>query len=207
LRLAACFPQARFHSRAEMAEQHQRALPPARFPSLDAVRRLPYLNLLKFTSVHAGGSGWHLVLDSDMLFFRRPDILLDWMKAPDQPICLTDVASSYGYPTAAMAELAGAPIPEKINVGLLGLDSGRIDWDRVESWTRELLARHGMSYFLEQALVAMLLAGGSHLALPAADYVIMPDPSQCRNPRETLHHYVAGSKRGYFRHAWRHALG
>jgi len=34
----------------------------------------------------------------------------------------------------------------------------------------------------------------------------MPDEAECLNPTAALHHYVAESKRGYFRHAWRHVV-
>jgi hypothetical protein len=41
---------------------------------------------------------------------------------------------------------------------------------------------------------------------PANDYRVMPTEAECRAPTAVLHHYVDTSKRGYFRHAWRHAL-
>jgi hypothetical protein len=46
-----------------------------------------------------GSQGWKLVLDSDMLFFRRPDFLLAWLAAPDRPLHMVDVRS----PTAIRA--------------------------------------------------------------------------------------------------------
>jgi hypothetical protein len=66
-----------------------------------------------------------------------------------------------------------------------------------------LIGRHGTSYYLEQALAALLLAGQSTQPLPVADYRLLPSESECIAPTAILHHYVAESKRGYFRHAWR----
>jgi hypothetical protein len=39
---------------------------------------------------------------------------------------------------------------------------------------------------------------------PAADYVTKPGRAESIAPRAVMHHYVAESKRWYFRHGWRH---
>lgn len=203
--LKSLFPAAEVRRRTDNDARVAAVLPPAKFPFLHD-RRRRYPNILKLTDAHAGARGWRLVLDSDMLFFRHPDFLLAWLAAPDRPLHMVDVTDSYGYPLPVMAEFAGAPIPHLINVGLTGLQSDAIDWEKMESWCRRLIEAHGTSYYLEQALVAMLLAGRDCAIAPAADYVLAPDEAECRAPRAVLHHYVANSKRGYFRHAWRHVV-
>jgi hypothetical protein len=104
-----------------------------------------------------------------------------------------------------MMELAGAPIPERLNVGVCGLRSDTIDWDRLEEWCRDLLEREGSHYLQEQALTAMMLAGGPRIAAPAEQYVVRPGRSETQRPTAALHHYVAESKALYFRFGWRHA--
>jgi len=197
------FPGAILLHRREIEDRLDAHLPAARFPALRGQRRT-YVHLRKLTDAHAGRRGWRMVLDSDMLFFRRPDALLAWLAAPARPVHMLDVHDAYGYPTTTLAILAGRPVPEKINVGVCGLQSDAIDWEKLEHWCRELLARHGTSYYLEQALVALLLTNETPVRLPAADYLLMPTEAECRAPTAALHHYVAESKRGYFRHAWRH---
>jgi hypothetical protein len=49
----------------------------------------------------------------------------------------------------------------------------------------------------------MMFAGQPNVLLPEEDYLVMPSEAECRVPNAVLHHYVAGSKRGYFRHSWR----
>ncbi|HTQ30162.1 MAG TPA: glycosyl transferase family 2 [Opitutaceae bacterium] len=204
-RLARLFPAARWR-RAEIIEAEIDAfLPAAKFPVLRE-RRAHYPNLRKLTDVHAGARGWRLVLDSDMLFFRRPDFLLDWLAAPARPLHMLDVQDSYGYPRPLLESLAGAPLPARVNVGLCGLRSETLDWEKLEFWCRRLIEAEGTSYYLEQALTAMLLAGQDRAIAPAEDYLLLPDEDECRSPRAVLHHYVAHSKRGYFRQAWRVAL-
>lgn len=196
------FPGARLIHRDQMEATLDRCLPADRFPALRSQRQT-YLHLRKLTDAHAGGEGWRLVLDSDMLFFRRPEALLSWLAEARGPLHLTDIADAYGYPASTLEELAGGPLPRRLNVGVCGLRSDAIDWPQLEAWTASLLARHGTSYYLEQALTALLaVRGGSH-RLPEDEYRVLPDEDECRRPTAVLHHYVDLSKRGYFRHAWR----
>jgi hypothetical protein len=190
---------------AEIEERLDRALPADRFPTLRR-RRLEYPHLRKLTDVHAGSTGWKLVLDSDMLFFRTPTVMTDWLAVPDRPFHLTDVENAYGYSAGLLAELAGQPVPDRVNVGACGLKSDEIDWDRLEHWCRATLDREGSSYYQEQALTALLVAGQAARVAPPEDYVVLPTRAQAREPSEVLHHYVAASKAWYFRDAWRRAV-
>lgn len=196
------FPGAEILERSQIEHALDACLPREKFPML-RLQRMTYLHLRKLTDAHAGREGWRLVLDSDMLFFHRPDALMRWIAAPEQPIHMLDVANAYGYPAATLEDLASRKVPDRINVGICGLRSDALDWEKLEWWTSELLARHGTSYYLEQALTALLLAGETSVQLPSESYLLMPDERECRNPRAAMHHYVAESKRGYFRHAWR----
>lgn len=197
------FPGSQIEWSHEIEHRLDAVLPTKKFPSLRTQRRT-YIHLRKLTDVHAGQDGWRLVLDSDMLFFRRPDSLLTWLAAPDRPIHMIDVHNAYGYPIPTLGNLGGRAVPECVNVGVCGLKSDAIDWDKLEHWTARLLTLHGSSYYLEQALVALLLADATPLRLPRADYLLLPDLTECRTPTAALHHYVDLSKRGYFRYAWRH---
>jgi hypothetical protein len=179
-------------------------LPAARFPVLRE-RWKNYPNIRKLTDVHLGSAGWKLVIDSDLLFFRRPDFLLHWLAAPDRILHAVDCAENYGYSRPLLAELAGAPIPPLVNVGLCGLRGDALDWDELERWCATLHAREQTSYYLEQALVAMLTARAQPCAVaPAADYITLPTRAEVLAPRAVMHHYVDTAKRWYFRHGWRH---
>ncbi len=202
--LARALPGVEVRTAAAVLRRLDEHLPAARYPALRA-RRLVYPHLRKLTDVHAGETGWRLVLDSDMLFHRRPDFLLDWLAAPDRPCYIPDVDDAYGYSPGLMAELVGGPVPRRVNVGVCGLRSDAIDWDRLEVWCRTLLEREGSHYLQEQALTAMLVAGQACAVGPAADYVVRPTRSESERPTAALHHYVAESKAWYFRFGWRHA--
>lgn len=200
--LARLFPASRFVTQSDIIARLDTHLPADRFPALRE-RWLNYPNIRKLTEPHLGSSGWKLVLDSDLLFFRRPDFLLGWLDAPNRPLHAVDCETSYGYSRSLMNELACAPVADLVNVGLTGLNSGEIDWERLERWCQALRNREGTSYYLEQALIAMLVAGRSCAIAPASDYVTLPRLPEAQDCHAVMHHYVAESKLWYFQHNWR----
>jgi len=199
------FPAAEFRSQSDTLARLDALIPETRYPRLRE-RWRNYPNIRKLIDVHLGSQGWKLVLDSDMLFFGRPDELVTWMDAPARPLLAVDCTESYGYRRSLMEALAGAPIAPRVNVGVCGLNSSSIDWDQVESWIAALEQAQGQNYYLEQALVAMLTAGQPSDILDAGRYVTMPSREECLAPSVVLHHYVDVSKRWYFTRSWRLAL-
>jgi hypothetical protein len=198
-------PDAKIILKPEIDEYIDKYLPQNKFPYLRE-RRLNYPNMRKVTDIHAGTQGWKLVLDSDMLFFRRPDFLLNWLKYPQQPCHMVDVETSYGYSDAFMTSLAQVEIPERLNVGICGLKSEDIDWEKLEYWCKNMIEQQGTHYYQEQALVAMLMAGKPCAVAPDEDYIVMPKREEVIQPKAVLHHYVADSKPWYFRYGWKHIL-
>lgn len=199
------FPNAKIIFKPEIDEYIDKYLPENKFPYLRE-RRINYPHIRKLTDIHAGAQGWKLVLDSDMLFFRRPDFLLDWLNSPQQPCHMVDVETSYGYSEALMTSLAKSEIPERLNVGICGLKSEDIDWEQLEYWCKTMIEQQGTHYYQEQALVAMLVAGKPRAVAPDKDYIVMPKRKQVIQPQAVLHHYVADSKSWYFRYGWKHIL-
>ena len=202
--LARLFPNVRFVSQEEIIDRLDVHLPVARYPALRE-RWINYPNIRKLIDVHVGQSGWKLVIDSDLLFFRQPSLLIEWLDSPAQPLHAVDCATSYGYTRPLLDSLAGAPVAELVNVGLTGLDGSELDWEKLEYWVRTLIQRERTTYYLEQALVAMLIAGRVCNIAPATDYVTLPRPPEARECRAVMHHYVANSKRWYFQHCWQMA--
>lgn len=192
----------RFHAHADMLRRLEALLPANRFPTLRE-RWQNYPHIRKLIDVHLGRPGWKLVLDSDLLFFRRPDFILSWLAAPDRPLHAVDCVESYGYSRPLLQSLAPAPLPHLLNVGLCGLRGEDLDWERLEHASATLIRAEKTNYYLEQALVALLAAGRDCAVAPAADYVTLPSPAEIAAPRAVMHHYVDTAKRGYFGHAWR----
>lgn len=198
------FPATIFENEHTILQRLDCSLPASRFPTLRA-RRTEFPLLRKITDVHAGLAGWRLFIDSDLLFFRRPDFLLAWHDQAQRPLRGEDICTAYGYSLELLRELAGRAVPERVNTGTLGLRSDAIDWDRLEFWCRELQTRVGPHYYQEQALVALLLAGIDCDVPPPEDHIVGPNPPEALDCRAVMHHYVAHSKRWYLQHNWRRA--
>jgi len=199
------FCGAQIVSSAESDRKLDKYLPFEHFPSLRN-RRLVYPHLRKLIDVHVGEIGWKLVLDSDMLFFKRPEFLLNWLDKPDRPCHMTDIDDAYGYSVQLLTELADAPIPRRLNVGMCGLNSETIDWNRLETWCKVTQEREGSHYLQEQAMVAMLMANQPRAVAPTNEYVVQPSRTSTEHPTAVLHHYVAKSKAWYFRFGWRESV-
>jgi hypothetical protein len=132
--------------------------------------------------------------------------LIKWLQDPKDLIFMKDVEESYGYTKELMSELCqGLTIPVKVNVGIAGMPSEKIDWQKLEWWTGKLLEREGSSYLQEQALTAMIAANKTYKLLDEKSYKVLPK-IQGAQISEVLHHYVAESKYDYFVKGWKHVL-
>ncbi len=201
-----------FYSGVEIREEEEiearlnKHLPFEKYPYLRQRRKL-YPHLRKLTDIHCSESGWQLVLDSDMLFHRKPEALLAWMKNPEFPCYMIDSETSYGYDHEFLESCIEKPLLKKVNVGITGLCSDHIDWDLLEHWCRKMIEERGTQYTQEQALIALYLSTSDNsYALPAKEYLVLPDEKETRAPKATLHHYVAESKSWYFRYGWQHII-
>ena len=234
------FPKGVTLRKDSVKDQIESLLPTEQFPILRQ-RWDDYINIRKLTDVHLGSTGVKLVLDSDMLFFRRSDALLKWwdravaaesaeikgqramvgsqesegsisadssIQRSDisvsvfPPCLMVDCEESYGYSRPLMEELAGTSILPLLNVGICGLSSESLDWEELEQWCQILVEREGTSYYLEQALVAMLASRETPKVMTRKDYITFPTREQTLKGSGVLQHYVADSKPWYFRHAW-----
>ena len=202
-RIRRVFPSTVVYAKKDCQQRLEDHLPRHAFPHLHD-RWHNYPNIRKLVDPHLAGDGVQLVLDSDMLFFSPPTELLDWAdQNSSRPLVMTDIEESYGYPRDVLASLCGASPVAAVNVGITGLHGDNVDFETLEAWIDELHRRFGYHYFLEQALIALLITKLSPMILDAGRYRVLPDPGECEHPTAALHHYVAESKIGYFRHGWR----
>ena len=201
------FPHTQIHAHAALRERLETVLPQHSFPVLRE-RWINYPHIRKLIDIHAGREGWRLVMDSDVLFWRRPQLLLDWNAKPTAPLHAIDGVETYGYPRPELDRLAGTITPPAVNVGLLGLRSDEVDWPFLEHAAASLIATHGTSYYLEQALSALLIARSPSgaIAAPRADYTTLPKQTEIDVPTAVMHHYVDLTRDAYHTHAWRRVL-
>ncbi|MCF3648687.1 hypothetical protein [Synoicihabitans lomoniglobus] len=200
------FPDLVLHAHQTLVERRNEFLPREQFPVL-CERWENYPHIRKIIDVHLARVGPRLVLDSDLLFWREPRFLLDWARSSGPPLHAIDAQENYGYPRGLMEELTGAPIGDRVNVGVCAIRSEQIDWEFLEYASRRMTELHGTNYYLEQALFAMLVAREGPAAIaPATDYITMPSSREIAHPTAAMHHYVDLSRIAYHRQAWRLAL-
>ena len=206
IRINKRLPGAEIITKTVIEQNLEKNLPENNYPILRKKRR-EYPHIKKLIDIHILGiAGWKLVLDSDMLFFNDPIAMCDWVKNSGKPLHMIDCMESYGYSRELMGKLTGNKIPEQINVGAVGLNSDTIDWAKTEDWVKTLEETEGRSYYLEQALSAMLVAGSDCTVLDKGEYIVNPDNTTITNGTGVLHHYVDLSKKGYYNEAWRKVL-
>lgn len=194
-------PGAQIVTAGDIDKNLNEKLPITKYPHLRA-KRLIYPHLRKLTDIHTiDMPGWKLVFDSDMLFWNEPKAIINWLLNPNQPIFMKDCMASYGYTPSLMSGLSGGCIPNMLNVGVIGLNGEAINWVKVQDWMLALEAEQGTSYYLEQALTAMLIGSKQSIQLDAATYQVCP--KQLGLQGIVLQHYVDLSKKLYFKEAWR----
>jgi glycosyltransferase involved in cell wall biosynthesis len=204
--MAKQLPAARVITAEQINENLQKVLPEVNYPYLRKKREV-YPHLRKLTDVHTiPHNKWKLVLDSDMLFWRQPVEIISWLKDPQHPLHMVDCTEAYGYSQELMELLAGSTVKPLLNVGAIGLKSAAIDWNKLENWIKTMEEQEGGSYYLEQALSAMLIGNTHTTVLKAEAYIVNPSKNQIKNKTGILHHYVDLSKEGYFKQAWKHFL-
>jgi hypothetical protein len=198
------FPSVRLVAPEESVAALDERLPAAKYPFLRKIR-LAYIHLRKLTDLHVYEAGWKTVMDADVFFFRRPDQLLRCID--ERCAChMVDCQTSYGCPVSTLEALAGRPVHPKVNVGLLHLESDSLDWDALEHAARSILARHGFSYYLEQALLAYVMGKVGAEPLDADKYLVHPSTPQAKRPDQVAHHYVDRTTMLLFSQGWRKAI-
>lgn len=175
-------------------------LPEDKFPYLNQKRKV-YPHIKKLTDIHTNQSNtFKLVLDSDMLFWKEPTEMIEWLIKPSGALYMLDCIESYGFEIDFMQSLCGFEIPRLINVGVFGINSDIINWESLEHWAKTLEENEGSSYFLEQALSAMIIANEKKTILNNKRWIV--SPNAC-DEEDILHHYVDLSKKYYFEEAWK----
>lgn len=201
------FATIRIITHAEISKRLKEHLPPDLYPYLnEKVAANPLFKKLIYP--HLGQKGSATFLDSDMLFFKRPDEFLYFLNekgdSKADAFCIQDVQRSYGYSESEITLVWPASVSRNINSGLYSLWSENIDFVFIERLVRAFETRFGSQYYMEQLITAIILERFESLFVaPKLEYIVMPGRDAVRNSIGTLQHYVNDSKEFYFKEAWR----
>ena len=149
-----------------------------------------------------------LMLDPDVIFFRRPEALLTELAGDlPSPVFMRDCQDAYLLPRAQMRELLRVDVAPALNTGLVTRRNDAWGLAQVERLLRQLLSVEagGELGLIEQTLIAAAAAASASgpVKLWPEDYVINltdrldPDRITCR-------HYCGPSKPMVMTEAIRH---
>lgn len=203
--LSSVFPNVRIIDKRVCDKAFEESLPRTRYPNLHSWRERQVL-FRKLTDVFGSDDEWRLLFDADMLFFAPPAEIDCALERKGKILVQRDCWETYGYSRKLTESLAGLPLPEAINIGMLLYNGGLTDWDRVEHWLGVLEAKEGRPYNVTQCTFAMLLAGRTIEVLDKEKYKVLASSPDQPVAGRIAEHYVADSKPWYYSRAWRLAV-
>ena len=183
-------PEARWISRQEADELSDQKL--STYPACQRQRRL-HNYLMKVTdTLLFCQSGPFMILDADILFYRRPTEICEWAtKNGDGFLYMTDNKEAYCMPRLDLYECAGIDAVPLLNAGICCVPDGAMNFDFCESILGKLEKKAIHPMFFDQTLLA--LAAGRVSASPLSKaYEI--SWSFFRKPGAICRHYVGPAK-------------
>ncbi len=185
------FPDARVIRRAEADEALAEGL---RDHPVCRENRTKHPWFLKvFDTRHFAPDDRYIVIDSDLVFFRRPDFVLEWMRErPETFWFMEDTKEKYSSDRAGIEAAMGFPIWERVNSGLDLMVRPAVDLDLAERFLERCAPLAREFHFLEQTFFAVAgSAWGRGGKLPA-EYEI--SWTNFRRPGAICRHYVGPFK-------------
>jgi hypothetical protein len=139
-----------------------------------------------------------LQVDSDVLFFSKPDEVLDSVKKGDLNGCFNkDIVNAYTFDEATMGKYIPLPVISNFNAGLFLHNFDETFFDFVDS-IMEKEPQAATSWHLEQTLFAMYASyKGNFLGLPK-DYDLGQKHKKAGNKVKS-EHYVQGTASDFHR--------
>lgn len=132
----------------------------------------------------------YLLLDSDVLFFQKPQEILDWSEDKNPGFLFDpDVKDSYSIPANELEAFFGVNILRRANAGLALIPRAGVDLDVVEEYLVRFEQQSVHNLWLEQTAYVLLASkwAGSAGLLPES-YEMSFEP--CRQKGCVARHYV-----------------
>ena len=190
------FPDARIVQRAEADREVTAAL--EKFPACRDHRTKHNWFLKVFDTRHYAAGRRYIILDSDIVFFRRPSRALDWIDHHSEEMwIMRDDREKYSHPRAEVECAMGVTMVERGNSGLDLMNKESADLGLADRFLSRCAATAHQYEFLEQTIFALWVSawkkGG---LLPADEYEITWN--NFRGPRAVCRHYIGPAKNDAF---------
>ncbi|PAW79853.1 MAG: hypothetical protein B9S32_00555 [Verrucomicrobia bacterium Tous-C9LFEB] len=193
--LREAFPELRVIPRAEADVRMQRLLAP--FPRCWNYRQSHPLGLKIFDMAALTRSERFIILDSDVLFFARPDAILDWVETNrNESRFIEDVAEASNVTAEQAQTQLGVTLWSRVNSGLCLLPSAAVPASFCEKALEQTAILEGHIWRVEQTLFALCASRyGAGGLLPRTYEVTLARHSA---PNATARHYVGAVRNEFY---------
>ncbi len=191
------FPQAELVNPLLVASRMDEAL--RDYPACAEYRKSHPLARKIFDIPVLAGSREHLfILDSDVLFFQRPDELLRWAEErPAESWFNEDAKEGALISPAEASEKLDCALWPRVNSGLVALHRPSIDLAFCERALRETSLLEGHIWRVEQTLFALCASKAASGGLLPSTYEVSLGKN--RHPDAVARHYVGAVRKHFYR--------
>ncbi|HEX4085457.1 MAG TPA: hypothetical protein VHY22_11135, partial [Chthoniobacteraceae bacterium] len=138
-----------------------------------------------------------IILDSDLLFFRKPEVILRWCDdGKDQCWFNRDVHEALPISRSQVREKLGIDLWHRVNSGLCLLQKSAIDLNLCERALRETNLATKNLWLVEQTLFAICASARGRGGLLPAEYEISKKPNA--SPDVVMRHYVGAVRDRFY---------
>jgi hypothetical protein len=198
------FPDAVIATQSAVDELAETALRQAGHERLDALRR-KVIHLQKLTDFVLFCPAKRIaILDSDILFFRSPDEILEALERPGVTYFQKDAIDAYVLSPAEALAAFGVTLQPRLNVGMMVFDRELLDFPKIEKWLAHpvLAPYHGIPH-IEQTFWAILACARGDVATFSGSYMLSMVESVDLSDA-VARHYVSPVRRALFEEGMRH---
>jgi len=143
------------------------------------------------------GADRFIILDSDLLFFRKPEAVLRWCESGNGECWFNeDAIEALPIAQAEAREKLGFDIWPRVNSGLCLIERAAIDLDTCERALRETSLLSGHIWLVEQTLFAICASARGRGGLLPPEYEVSLEKKA--RPDAVARHYVGAVRQRFF---------
>ena len=167
------------------------------FPSCRENRLRHHWFLKVFDTRHYAPHRHYIVIDSDILFFHRPQLLMDWVNdASSHFFVMKDTQEKYSHPRPAIEEVLGVKMIGKVNSGLDLIPKEQFSLELAEIFLKSCAGSAVHYEFLEQTIFAIMASHSPCGRQLPREYEI--SWNRIRRRSAVCRHYVGPTKKDLF---------
>jgi len=138
-----------------------------------------------------------LSIDTDILFFLKPYLLLKWISGQNAEgsLFMEDIKDSSLVSVGDVEHLFGIPLVQRVNTGIVGLHKKILSLDFIEDCLGSTGILRKDRWYVEQTLFAIVASRFGRVELLPQEYAIS-EGSHC--PANTVARHYVGAVRQYF---------